>query len=125
MAPVDSGELQAVLANDIWAAEAAVDPEGSESYWSRNERTTERCRSVGRARHPGSGGDRPDVPERLYSGIAAGTGCGQLLSIPSRPPVRLQRFDGSDQQNVCGGAGGVCAAGEDPGHSIPQGSAEG
>jgi hypothetical protein len=30
MAPVDNGELQAVLANDL-AAEAAVDPEGSES----------------------------------------------------------------------------------------------
>jgi hypothetical protein len=35
MAPVDGEELQAVLANDI-AAEVAVDPEGPESYRSRN-----------------------------------------------------------------------------------------
>jgi hypothetical protein len=35
MAPVDSEELQAVLATEI-ATVVAVDPEGSESYRSRN-----------------------------------------------------------------------------------------
>jgi hypothetical protein len=35
MAPVDGEELQAVPANDI-ATEVAIDPEGSESYRSRN-----------------------------------------------------------------------------------------
>jgi len=35
MAPVDGEELHAVLANDM-AAEVAVDPEGPESYRSRN-----------------------------------------------------------------------------------------
>ena len=29
---------------------------------------------------------------------------GQLLPISSRPPVRLQRVDGSDQQSIHGGA---------------------
>jgi hypothetical protein len=35
MAPVDGEELQAVLAKDI-ATEVAFDPEGPESYRSRN-----------------------------------------------------------------------------------------
>jgi hypothetical protein len=34
MAPVDSEELEAVLADDL-ATQVAVDPEGSESYRSR------------------------------------------------------------------------------------------
>src|ERR1700723_3374519 len=60
-----------------------------------------------------------NVPECLCSRFTAGTGCRGLLSLPSGVSVRLQRFDGSDQQGIRGSAGEVCAAGENPRHLVP------
>src|SRR5271154_2987365 len=57
---------------------AVVGPEGPVSTGAGNERSTQCCRSAGRTRHPGSGRDRQDVPERVCAAVAAGTGSGEF-----------------------------------------------
>ena len=101
-----------------------VGPGGPVSTGAENERTTQRCRSAGRARHPGSVRDRPDVPECLRAAVAAGTGSGEFLSVSPGPSVCVQRADGSDQQDVRGISGSVRQTRAGSGDSVSERSTQ-
>src|ERR1700733_60982 len=114
MAPVDSGELQAVLTKGFRPPQRQAIPKDRSCPGA--EMSIPRSVAEVLAEHITL---EVEGIDRMYlnvyvPGFTAGTGCRGLLSLPSGVPVRLQRLDGSHQQGVRDSAGKVCAAGEDP-----------
>jgi len=72
-----------------------------------HDHTTKRSRDSPRARHPGSGRDRPDVSERLRSPSPDRGGSLGVYPSPSRVSRRFHAHGTTHHPAVCGGHGKI------------------